>query len=54
MKIFSGTSNIPLATSICSYIGIELGKSTVKPFPDGETFVKNEENVRGQDVLVCK
>ena len=54
MKIFSGTSNIPLATSICSYIGIELGKSTIKPFPDGETFVKIEENVRGQDVFVCQ
>jgi ribose-phosphate pyrophosphokinase len=54
VKIFSGTSNIPLATSICSYIGIELGKSTIKPFPDGETFVKIEENVRGQDVFVCQ
>ena len=54
MKIFSGSSNQPLAASICSYIGIELGKSTVKPFPDGETFVKIEENVRGEDVFVVQ
>jgi ribose-phosphate pyrophosphokinase len=54
VKIFSGSSNRPLAESICSNIGIELGRSTVKPFPDGETFVKIEENVRGEDVFVVQ
>ena len=54
MKIFSGTSNAPLAGSICQYIGIELGKSTIRPFPDGETFVKIEENVRGEDVFIVQ
>ena len=54
MKVFSGTSNEPLARAICAYIGIELGKSTIKPFPDGETFIKVEENVRGEDVFVVQ
>ncbi len=54
MKVFSGSSNQPLAKDICRYIGIELGKSTIKPFPDGETFVKIEENVRGEDVFVVQ
>ena len=54
MKVFSGTSNIPLAQSICSYIGTELGKCAVNAFPDGETFVKIEENVRGEDVFVVQ
>ena len=54
MKIFSGTSNRPLAGAICAYIGIELGKSTIKAFPDGETFVKIEENVRGEDVFIIQ
>jgi len=54
MKLFSGTSNLPLAKAIGDYIGIELGKSTIKPFPDGETFVKIEENVRGEDVYVIQ
>jgi ribose-phosphate pyrophosphokinase len=54
VKIFSGTSNEPLARAICAGIGMELGKSTVKPFPDGETFVKIEENVRGEDVFVVQ
>jgi len=54
VKIFSGSSNPILAEAICAYIGIELGKSTVKPFPDGETFVRIEENVRGEDVFLIQ
>ncbi|HTR43275.1 MAG TPA: ribose-phosphate pyrophosphokinase [Pseudomonadales bacterium] len=54
MKIFSGTANEPLARAICQSIGMELGKCTIKPFPDGETFVKIEENVRGEEVFVVQ
>lgn len=54
MKLFSGTSNQPLAKAIAASIGIELGRCTVSAFPDGETFVKIEENVRGQDVYLVQ
>jgi ribose-phosphate pyrophosphokinase len=54
VKIFSGTANEPLARAICKSIGCELGKCTVKPFPDGETFVKIEDNVRGEEVFVVQ
>ncbi|MFM7805517.1 MAG: ribose-phosphate diphosphokinase [Verrucomicrobiota bacterium] len=54
MKVFSGNSNPSLARAICDAIGIPLGRSTVKPFPNGETFVKIEENVRGTDVFVIQ
>ncbi len=54
MKIFSGTSNLPLANKITDYIGIPLGQCKVSAFPDGETFVKIEENVRGQDVYLLQ
>lgn len=54
MKVFSGTSNPALAKSICNSIGIDLGRCTVDAFPDGETFVKIDENVRGQDVFVVQ
>jgi len=54
VKIFSGTANEPLARAICQSIGMELGKCTIKPFPDGETFVKIEENVRGEEVFVVQ
>jgi ribose-phosphate pyrophosphokinase len=54
VKVFSGTANESLAHAICDYIGIKLGKCSVKPFPDGETFVKIDENVRGEDVFVVQ
>jgi ribose-phosphate pyrophosphokinase len=54
VKIFSGTSNQPLAEKITASVGIPLGKCTVSSFPDGETFVKIEENVRGEDVFVLQ
>jgi len=54
VKLFSGNSNLPLARSIAASIGIELGKAKVSSFPDGETFVKIEENVRGEDVFLMQ
>jgi ribose-phosphate pyrophosphokinase len=54
VKIFCGTSNPLLAKNIAAYVGIELGKCTVSSFPDGETFVKIEENVRGEDVFIVQ
>jgi ribose-phosphate pyrophosphokinase len=54
VKIFSGTSNLPLAQAIAASIGVELGKCTVSAFPDGETWVKIEENVRGEDVFLVQ
>ena len=49
LKIFSGSSNRPLAEEICSSIGVPLGDATVTCFPDGESFVKINENIRGAD-----
>jgi ribose-phosphate pyrophosphokinase len=54
VKIFSGMSNLPLAKSIAASIGLELAKCTISTFPDGETFVKIEENVRGEDVYIVQ
>jgi len=54
VKIFSGTANEPLARAICKSVGCELGKCDIKPFPDGETFVKIEENVRGEEVFIIQ
>ncbi|MFT4587117.1 MAG: ribose-phosphate pyrophosphokinase [Limisphaerales bacterium] len=54
MKIFSGTSNPILAEAMCDSIGIEPGQATITPFPDGETFCKIEENVRGEDCYLVQ
>jgi ribose-phosphate pyrophosphokinase len=54
LKIFSGNSNRPLAEEICKAIDVPLGSATVTCFPDGESFVKIDENVRGQDVYIIQ
>src|SRR6202051_4351509 len=54
MKVFSGTANRELAERICKYIGVPLGKATISSFPDGETYVMIEENVRGRDVFLIQ
>lgn len=54
IKVFSGTSNAPLAKAICEYLGIECGNVQIEPFPDGEMFIKLEEDVRGKDCFVVQ
>ncbi|HYC72292.1 MAG TPA: ribose-phosphate pyrophosphokinase [Opitutaceae bacterium] len=53
-KIFSGSSNRALAEEICASIGVQLGEATVTCFPDGESFVKINENIRGADVYIIQ
>jgi ribose-phosphate pyrophosphokinase len=54
LKIFTGNSNRPLAEDICRNINVPLGEATVTSFPDGETFVKIDENIRGHDVFIIQ
>lgn len=54
MKIISGSAHIGLARNICSYLGQPLCDATVTSFPDGETFVKINENIRGRDVYIVQ
>ncbi len=54
MKIFTGSANPQLAQSIADCLGIPLGKALISRFPDGETWVKIQENVRGKDVFVVQ
>ena len=54
LKIFSGKSNLPLAQEICSYLGVSLGDALVTSFPDSESFVRFNENIRGTDVFLVQ
>jgi len=54
MKIFAGTSNPVLAGKIAAYLGADLGAVDIQRFPDGETFVKIRDNIRGGDVFVVQ
>ncbi|RUL49149.1 MULTISPECIES: ribose-phosphate diphosphokinase [Lysinibacillus] len=54
LKIFSLNSNYPLAQEIAELMGVELGKSSVKHFSDGEIQISIEESIRGCDVFVVQ
>lgn len=54
IKVFSGRSNPQLAKHICDYLDIPLGRTTCETFPDGELFVKLQDDVRGQDVFIMQ
>ena len=54
LKVFSGRANVPLAERIAQCLGDPLGKLTLLNFPDGETWCRIEEDVRGRDVFVVQ
>jgi len=54
LKIFSGKSNEPLAKEICEYLEVPLGDALVTAFPDNESFVRFNENIRGTDVFLVQ
>jgi len=54
LKIFSGSAHLSLAQEIAHFIQVPLGDATVSSFPDGETFVRINENVRGRDVFIVQ
>ena len=54
LKIFSGRSNINLATDIAKSLKQDLGSISIRTFSDGELWVKYEENIRGCDVFIIQ
>ncbi|MFH1791130.1 MAG: ribose-phosphate pyrophosphokinase [Candidatus Omnitrophota bacterium] len=54
LKIFTGSSNRPVAEGICRTLRINMGSADVERFSDGEIRVKVNENVRGEDVFVVQ
>ncbi len=54
LKIFTGKSNPVLAQEICKYLDVPLGDALVTTFPDNESFVRYNENIRGADVFLVQ
>ena len=54
LKVFSGNSNPPLAQAICDYLGVPLGQLEAFKFPNDNTFVRIQENVRERDVFIVQ
>lgn len=54
IKFFSGRSTLYLAEKIAKSFGIELGKSSVTEFSDGEFQPSFDESVRGSTVFIIQ
>ena len=54
LTIISGRAHRALATEIGDYLGIQLAAVELSDFPDGENFVKLEQNIRGCDVFLVQ
>ncbi len=54
LKIFSGSSNPELGQRICNHLDIPMGKAALSRFPDNETFIKLEEDIRGRDIFLVQ
>ena len=54
LKIFSGSSNLPLAEKIAQKSNMSLGLVELRRFSDGEIWVKYLENIRGSDIFIVQ
>lgn len=54
MKLISGSAHPQLAKEVAEVTGIPLTDVTISAFPDGETLVQINENIRGQDVFIIQ
>lgn len=52
--VFAGSSHPVLAQKVSDCLQMPLGKIALGTFPDGETHVKVEEDVRGADVFILQ
>ncbi len=54
LKVFGGTSNPGLTQAIAETLGIQVGRAKIDRFPDGETTIKLEDDVRGRDAFLVQ
>jgi ribose-phosphate pyrophosphokinase len=54
MKVFAGSSNPGLAGEIVKYLKIDIGRSVLERFSDGEIHFYIDENVRGEDIFIIQ
>ena len=52
--LFCGSSHEALAKEVAIELNIPLGKMSLSQFPDGETAVEIQEDVRGRDVFILQ
>ncbi len=54
LRVFSGSSNEPLARRIADQLGVPLGRIKLSRFKSGEIYVHYEESIRNCDVFLIQ
>jgi ribose-phosphate pyrophosphokinase len=54
LKVFSGTAHPELAREISAFLGVSMGQSRLRRFPDSEVSFQIDENIRGTDVFIVQ
>jgi len=54
IKLFSGSAHPELAREIAGFLGVPIGQSRLRRFPDSEVSFQIDENIRGTDVFIVQ
>ena len=54
MLLFSGSSNVELASNVASNLGTKVSTVESKEFASGEIYIRLNESVRGADCFVLQ
>src|SRR5438034_4298006 len=54
LMVFSGRSHPDLAQRIGEQLGVELGEIELSTFPNGETYCRFDESIRGADLFLVQ
>src|SRR6476659_4442257 len=54
LMVFSGSSHPGLAAAIAEKLGVELGEIALETFPNGETYCRYCESIRGADLFLVQ
>jgi len=54
LMVFSGSSHSALAEHIAEQLGVQLGEIELSTFPNGETYVRYCESIRGADLFLVQ
>jgi len=54
LKVFSGSAHTELTRRIAEFLGVPVGQSRLRRFPDTEVSFQIDENIRGTDVFIVQ
>src|SRR4051794_30789624 len=54
LMVFAGSSHSALAERIAEQLGVQLGEIELSTFPNGETYVRYCESIRGADLFIVQ